>query len=247
MCFKSKKNLKEDAESIRDVIGRAFKMAEGKRIGYDIEIESIEKLLEKMKKEIEEKKDVIPEIRLESMMDTYDMKEQEYNDLLMMREPFLNLSNEFYKIKYLADYCYRLGAYDVLVKMIDKKTRKKFENLLTGMDDITDRTLIFGSIELVRKKVEGVILSLKRERAYSDRNFEGMVANAASERAKEIGKKSAKERFDEKFGSKEKSDNNSNNNAKQDSNIANKPFVMPITHEDNNNSNNANNSRKINN
>ena len=64
MCWfgkkKPKKNLKEDALAIKVSIHRVFNMVDARRIDYDAKIVSMERDLEKSKKEISDKMNSVP-------------------------------------------------------------------------------------------------------------------------------------------------------------------------------------------
>lgn len=244
MCWKRKpkKNMKEEANAIKVEIHRVFEQVDRRRMNFDAKIDALEKELEKKKSEIKAKRKLLSETQLTTMLDNYEMEEKKCNMLKAMRDPFLNLSNVFFEIDYMADYCCNLGVYSALVKTMDKKTRKKLEELISGMDDLSDRKQISATTELVKNKISDFMFDLKVENERAADNLTSLVENAKSDRDNEITKKSANDRFADMFGDDEEEATN-NNNAANNADV----FVKPIAPDFNNNNNNADNSRKANN
>ena len=234
--------MKEEANAIKVEIHRVFEQVDRRRMNFDAKIDALEKELEKKKSEIKAKRKLLSETQLTTMLDNYEMEEKKCNMLKAMRDPFLNLSNVFFEIDYMADYCCNLGVYSALVKTMDKKTRKKLEELISGMDDLSDRKQISATTELVKNKISDFMFDLKVENERAADNLTSLVENAKSDRDNEITKKSANDRFADMFGDDEEEATN-NNNAANNADV----FVKPIAPDFNNNNNNADNSRKANN
>ena len=112
MCWKRKpkKNMKEEANAIKVEIHRVFEQVDRRRMNFDAKIDALEKELEKKKSEIKAKRKLLSETQLTTMLDNYEMEEKKCNMLKAMRDPFLNLSNVFFEIDYMADYCCNLGV-----------------------------------------------------------------------------------------------------------------------------------------
>lgn len=245
MCWfgkkKPKKNLKEDALTIKVSIHRVVNMVDARRIDYDAKIVSMERDLEKSKKEISDKMNSgASKSQLTTLLDNYDMMEKKLKMAKAMRDPFLNLSNVFFEIDFMAEQCCNLGLYSAIVKTFDKDTRKKFENLLSGADDISDRIVINATTELVRKKMSEFMIDIRNENEHAAENMDILLADAKSERSNGFSNSNddadnVDDRLAKLFGNKEEAP-------------AENEFVKPITANfDNNNDNNANNSRKANN
>lgn len=247
MCWfgkkKPKKNLKEDALAIKVSIHRVFNMVDARRIDYDAKIVSMERDLEKSKKEISDKMNSgASKSQLTTLLDNYDMMEKKLKMAKAMRDPFLNLSNVFFEIDFMAEQCCNLGLYSAIVKTFDKETYKKFEDLLSGKDDISDRKVITATTELVRKKMSEFMIDLRDENEHAAENLDMLLADAKSERSNSFGNSNdndddVDDRLAKMFGTKNEEP------------VENE-FVKPITanfDNDNNSNNNANNSRKANN
>ena len=245
MCWfgkkKPKTNLKEDAFEIKSIIHDVYVMVEKGRINYDNKIVAMEKDLERGKKEISDKMNSgASKAELAKLLDNYDKMEKKVNMTKAMRGPLLNLSDIFFDIDFQAEQCCNFGLYSALVKTFDKDTRKKFENLLSGADDISDRIVINATTDLVRKKMSEFMIDIRNENEHAAENMDILLADAKSERSNGFGNSNDEadnvdDRLAKLFGNKEEAP-------------AENEFVKPITANfDNNNDNNANNSRKANN
>ena len=238
--------MKEEANAIKVEIHRVFEQVDRRRMNFDAKIDALEKELEKKKSEIKAKRKLLSETQLTTMLDNYEMEEKKCNMLKAMRDPFLNLSNVFFEIDYMADYCCNLGVYSALVKTMDKKTRKKLEELISGMDDLSDRKQISATTELVKNKISDFMFDLKVENERAADNLTSLVENAKSDRDNEITKKSANDRFADMFGDDEEENKDSGNNMKK--HVSNDDdFELPAVPKFDNDGNSANNSRKANN
>ena len=250
MCWfgkkKPKKKLKEEAFEIKTVIHRAFEMVDKKRINYDAKIDALEKELEKMKNEIKAKRKLVSETELTSMLDVYERKQKICNGRKEMRNPIINLSNLFSDIDYIVEYCCDSGVYSALVKTMDKKTREKLEEMISGDEDFSDLKQITAVTELVANKISEFMRDLKIENERAADNLASLMNNAKSDNDNEVTKKSANDRFADMFGDDEEENKDSGNNMKK--HVSNDDdFELPAVPKFDNDGNSANNSRKANN